>query len=188
MNEDTLIKFSEYVGNDKDIINSIVMSVIGNPKDVNKLIELRALKTFDFLYGIEDYNRDRVNTDVSILAELTHNGFNFNELNVDLSNRLWCHEKHVNFSKLVNYYVKGFNKAEIFHKDTNVTNPFDSNEIISAQEVLEILDANNDFINYSSEAKGSINNVKGYSSLFLMSIISSLLCVGILITGLFMVG
>lgn len=188
MSDDALIKFSEYVGNDKDVINSIVMSIVNNPDDVNRLIKLRTLKTFDFLYGIEDYDKERVNTDISILAELTHNGFNFNDLNIDLSSRLWCHDKQVNFSKLVDYYIKGLNKAQNFHKDTNITNPFDSNETISAQEVLDILDANNDFINYDVEPKTSINNVKGYSSLFLMSIISSLLCVGILITGLFMVG
>ena len=136
---DELSKFDISLTASPDTLLPKLQQIIQEPEAISKLMENRMKNTSDFLYSWGDYNKEHIYTDLSIISQLVENNFDFSSFKVDLSTMLVENPDIVNLDGLLEYYEMGLISKKAEGKNTQIPNPKNPNETITAEQLIDTI-------------------------------------------------
>ena len=117
-----MTELSQFNYKNSTSVEQMIAKISSQKESVVKLLEYRAGKMLDMLYGTGDYSTDRVFTDVSILNALQKNGFDFSNITIDVSSLVNDSNK-MTIMSLIEYFIHGVREKEGYGFDGWSTNP-----------------------------------------------------------------
>lgn len=113
--------------------------LLTEPDSISKLFERRMRKTSNFLYSSGEYQTEYVFTDLLLMIALQEQGYAFDNFKVDVNFLLGNEPNVVDFDGLLTYYAEGLKNAYSKGKDIRIPNPFNLEQKVSAEHLVEAI-------------------------------------------------
>ena len=130
-----MTELSQFNYKDVDAVNEMVAKIVVSEETVQKLIEYRAGKTIDMLYGTGDYNIDRLFTDVAILNALQHNGVDLSNISINATSFV-NDNNQMTVTEFIDSIDEGIREKESYGYGTIIMDPNNPQSTISITDAL----------------------------------------------------